>query len=229
VAETQKVLSKAARRFALAAAACCLLGPWAAPARAQIYVSAEAVDGSAVVLSNFASASTPQLLLAGEPAKAGAVAATPAPPAPAPPAARRASPELAALIDQVARDVDVSPLLLHAVIAQESNFDPRAVSPKGALGLMQLLPQTASRFGARQALDPRDNLRAGALYLRWLAELFENRLDLVLAAYNAGEQNVIRAGWQVPGFAETQTYVRKILAGLRCNGLSACSLVAKGS
>jgi soluble lytic murein transglycosylase-like protein len=111
------------------------------------------------------------------------------------------------------------------VIAQESNFDPNAVSSKGAIGLMQLLPQTASRFGARQAFEPRDNIRAGALYLRWLAAKFDNRLDLMLAAYNSGEQTVVRAGRQVPGYPETQNYVKKILTGLRCSGPAVCSMV----
>jgi soluble lytic murein transglycosylase-like protein len=132
------------------------------------------------------------------------------------------------LIDGIAREVRVSSALIHAVIGQESNFDQDAVSTKGALGLMQLLPQTASRFGAREVFDPRENIKAGALYLRWLATKFDNRLDLVLAAYNAGEQTVVRAGWRVPAYPETQNYVRRILASLRCQGLTVCSTVATG-
>jgi soluble lytic murein transglycosylase-like protein len=200
-------------------------------ASAQIYSNAVDTQGTSIVLSNFASTMTPHLLL--EPEVSADVAAGAAramrdiPVLVRPPvAARMASPELSALIDAIARDVQVPAALIRAVIAQESNFNPKAVSPKGALGLMQLLPQTASRFGARQAFDPRDNIRAGALYLRWLSERFDNRLDLVLAAYNAGEQTVIRAGWQVPQFPETQNYVKRILADLRCNGPAACSALA---
>jgi soluble lytic murein transglycosylase-like protein len=203
----------------------------AGPAVAQIYSNTEDAQATAIVLSNFSSTLTPHLLLDSELSGGVAASEPPVPPDAAavskrPVAARTASPELSALIDTVARDVRVSSALLHAVIAQESNFNPNAVSPKGALGLMQLLPQTASRFGARQAFDPHDNIRAGALYLRWLADRFDNRLDLILAAYNAGEQTVVRAGWQVPRYPETQNYVRRILAGLRCNGPADCSAVS---
>jgi len=195
---------------------------------AQIYTAAADDPSAPVLLSNFASEATPRLLLGQPSTTASEAVAAPVASAPSarPRLARKASAELAALIDEVAREVQVSALLLHAVIAEESNFDPRAVSPKGALGLMQLLPKTASRFGARQAFDPRDNIRAGARYLRWLAALFDNRLDLVLAAYNAGEQNVIRAGGQVPGFPETRSYVRRILASVQCSSLNACASVA---
>jgi soluble lytic murein transglycosylase-like protein len=203
----------------------------AGPAAAQIYSNAVDTQATGIVLSNFASRLTPHLLLDAEVPAGVAVGDLQVPSDAAvasrrPVAARAASPELSALIDTVARDVRVSAALIHAVIAQESNFNPNAVSPKGALGLMQLLPQTASRFGARQAFDPHDNIKAGALYLRWLADRFDNRLDLILAAYNAGEQTVVRAGWQVPRYPETQNYVKRILAGLRCNGPADCSAVS---
>jgi soluble lytic murein transglycosylase-like protein len=203
----------------------------AGQAAAQIYSNAGETQSTSIVLSNFASSMTPHLLLDTEvPADsaAGETISTRDVPVVAkrPVAARAASPELSALIDTIARDVQVSAALIHAVIAQESNFNPNAVSPKGALGLMQLLPQTASRFGARQAFDPRDNIRAGAKYLRWLSDRFDNRLDLVLAAYNAGEQTVIRAGWQVPQYPETQNYVQRILVNLRCKGPADCSALA---
>lgn len=110
--------------------------------------------------------------------------------------------------------------LLQAVIATESGFDARAVSPRGAVGLMQLMPATASRFGvagdARRSVeqkltDPATNLAAGTRYLRYLMDLFEGRLDLALAAYNAGEGAVQRAGNRVPAYRETRNYVTTVL------------------
>ena len=130
--------------------------------------------------------------------------------------------ELASLIADVAEQADVAPELLHAVIAAESRYDRRAVSPKGAIGLMQLLPSTARRFGASDPYSPRQNILAGAHYLKWLMALFENDLELVLAAYNAGEQAVLKAGRRIPPFAETQAYVPKVLAYLRCASAPAC-------
>lgn len=109
--------------------------------------------------------------------------------------------------------------LLKAVVATESGFDPKAVSPRGAIGLMQLMPDTASRFGvhatARQPVparltDPRTNLQAGARYLAWLLRRFDGQTELALAAYNAGEGAVQRYGNQIPPFAETQRYVRTV-------------------
>lgn len=111
--------------------------------------------------------------------------------------------------------------LLKAVIATESGFDAHAVSAKGALGLMQLMPATAERFGvaaagsrtlAQQLHDPAVNVPAGARYLRHLLDLFDGRLDLALAAYNAGEGAVRRAGQKIPPFKETQNYVKTVLA-----------------
>ena len=111
--------------------------------------------------------------------------------------------------------------LLQALIATESGFDAQAVSPKGAVGLMQLMPATASRFGVRadakrsleqKLADPAVNVPAGTRYLRYLLNLFPGRMDLALAAYNAGEGAVQRAGNQIPAFKETQNYVRTVLA-----------------
>ncbi|WP_338819183.1 lytic transglycosylase domain-containing protein [Acidovorax temperans] len=111
--------------------------------------------------------------------------------------------------------------LLQALIATESGFDAQAVSPKGAVGLMQLMPATASRFGVRadakrsleqKLADPAVNVSAGTRYLRYLLDLFPGRVDLALAAYNAGEGAVQRAGNQIPAFKETQNYVRTVLA-----------------
>jgi soluble lytic murein transglycosylase-like protein len=110
--------------------------------------------------------------------------------------------------------------LLKALIAVESGFDAKAVSPKGAMGLMQLIVPTAQRYGLqsdragpveRKLLDPRMNIGAGTRYLRDLLALFPGRLDLALAAYNAGEGAVQRAGNQIPNYPETQNYVRTVM------------------
>ena len=98
-----------------------------------------------------------------------------------------------------------------AIIATESNFDARALSPKRAQGLMQLIPETAARFGVRNAMDPAQNIRGGMAYLRWLLAYFEGDVTLVAAAYNAGEGAVERYRG-VPPYAETRAYVRRILA-----------------
>ena len=109
--------------------------------------------------------------------------------------------------------------LLQAVIATESGFDPQAVSPKGAVGLMQLIPETAERFGVRplgkqsvseRLTDPRTNIQAGSRYLAWLINYFNGDLRLAVAAYNAGEGAVLKAGRRIPNYPETIDYVRKV-------------------
>ena len=102
--------------------------------------------------------------------------------------------------------------LLLAVMAVESNFDPRAVSEKGAMGLMQLMPGTARDMYVDDAWAPEQNIEGGARYLRVLANQFEGDLVRTVAAYNAGPQAVVRAGGSVPNIPETQEYVRKVLA-----------------
>lgn len=116
------------------------------------------------------------------------------------------------LISEAAHLYSVDEHLLHSVIAVESGYNAKAVSKKGAVGLMQLMPATAKRFGARDIYDPAQNIHAGAKYLRHLLQQFNNDLRLVLAAYNAGEQAVVRYGNRVPPFAETRLYVPKVLA-----------------
>ena len=116
----------------------------------------------------------------------------------------------APLINRVAREQRLQPALLHAVVRAESAYDPQAVSRKGAVGLMQLMPATAQRYGVRDRHDPQQNLSGGARYLRDLLAQFGNDLNLALAAYNAGENAVLRYGNQVPPFPETQDYVRKV-------------------
>ncbi|MFM0515522.1 lytic transglycosylase domain-containing protein, partial [Paraburkholderia sp. RL17-373-BIF-A] len=116
------------------------------------------------------------------------------------------------LIAGVAQKYAVDPMLVHAVIRVESNYQEAAVSGKGAIGLMQVLPATGIRFGKTALDNPRDNLEAGVAYLSWLMHRFDGRLDLALAGYNAGEGAVARYGNAIPPYVETQTYVRKVLA-----------------
>jgi soluble lytic murein transglycosylase-like protein len=104
----------------------------------------------------------------------------------------------------------LEPHLVLAFIATESNFDATAISPKNAQGLMQLIPETAARFGVRNAMDPAQNVRGGMAYLRWLMARFQGDVVLVAAAYNAGEGAVERY-LGVPPFAETRQYVWKIV------------------
>jgi soluble lytic murein transglycosylase-like protein len=110
--------------------------------------------------------------------------------------------------------------LLKAVIATESGFDASAVSPRGAIGLMQVMPSTAQRYGVtgdkkmpveKKLADPAVNIRTGSKYLRYLIDLFRGNLELALAAYNAGEGAVIKAGNRIPNFRETQNYVKTVL------------------
>jgi hypothetical protein len=104
----------------------------------------------------------------------------------------------------------VDPLLLYSIMHQESTFKPRAISPKGARGLMQLMPPTAARFGVTNIFDARQNIEGGARYVRFLLDLFSGDVKLALAGYNAGEGAVIKYGYQVPPYSETQEYVRRI-------------------
>ncbi len=114
-------------------------------------------------------------------------------------------------IEQIARTYRLDPKLMHAVISAESAFNPAAVSNKGAMGLMQLMPNTARRFGVPDPFDPVANMHGGARYLRWLMDRFQNNVNLVLAAYNAGEGAVERYGNVIPPYEETRTYVVRVL------------------
>jgi soluble lytic murein transglycosylase-like protein len=147
----------------------------------------------------------------------------------APPASRtllalfEASPDhrsAKAALQLAARTHDIDYELLQALVATESGFDAQAVSPKGALGLMQLMPGTAERYGVRgdaratlekKLFDPRVNIAAGSRYLRDLIAMFQGRVELALAAYNAGEGAVQRAGNRIPNYRETQNYVKTVL------------------
>jgi len=110
----------------------------------------------------------------------------------------------------------VDPYLIFCVMEQESHFNPRAVSRAGARGLMQLMPGTARRFGVRDVHDPAQNIDGGTRYLKELMGMFDGRVDLVLAGYNAGEGAVMRYGRRVPPYAETRNYVKRI--GARYGG-----------
>jgi soluble lytic murein transglycosylase-like protein len=167
---------------------------------------------------------------APQPAEVADVAAPPVlavPPRPSVPAARvQPRPRdsagvariqaLAPLMAEVARRHDIDPLLLHAVAHIESRHQAQAISPAGARGLMQVMPATGRSLGVAEAdralLTPEANLEASARYLKRLQARFGNDLPLVLAAYNAGEGAVERHGRRVPPFAETQAYVRNVLA-----------------
>ena len=177
----------------------------------QIYVGSEPSTG-AIVLSNFETAQTPVAVVAQVSMVAASAATKPANTGKA--AASLPSDGLRRLVESVARQTQVSPELIHAVIRAESRYDPKAVSNRGAVGLMQLLPSTGKRFGAEDLFSVEQNVLAGASYLKWLMGVFGEDTELVLAAYNAGEQAVIRAGRKVPPYPETQAYVRSIMASL---------------
>ncbi len=115
------------------------------------------------------------------------------------------------IIERAAISASVEPNLLRAVILVESGFNPRAVSKRGAVGLMQLMPSTAVRFGVSNPYDARENVQAGARYLKFLIDRFGQDVQLALAAYNAGERAVDRHGGQIPPFTETMAYVPRVL------------------
>jgi soluble lytic murein transglycosylase-like protein len=119
---------------------------------------------------------------------------------------------LTPIIREAARKHALPEALLNAMVSVESGFDGRAVSPKGAKGLMQLMPDTARRFGVKDVFAADQNVHAGAAYMRVLLNQFADDLPLALAAYNAGEGAVLRAGRRIPAYPETQQYVRKVMA-----------------
>ncbi len=119
-------------------------------------------------------------------------------------------PKIDALIRQNGAKYGVDPYLIFCVMEQESHFNVHALSPKGARGLMQLMPGTAARFGVRNSSDPAQNISGGTRYLKQLMAKFNGRVDLVLASYNAGEGAVVRFGHRVPPYRETRNYVKRI-------------------
>jgi soluble lytic murein transglycosylase-like protein len=124
-----------------------------------------------------------------------------------------------AVVKHAAERYGIEAALLHAVIAVESAYNARARSSRGAAGLMQLMPETARRYGVADVYDPAENVRAGALYLRDLLKLFGNDLRLALAAYNAGEAAVIKYGNRIPPYRETAAYVPLVVGNYQKNRL----------
>jgi soluble lytic murein transglycosylase-like protein len=114
------------------------------------------------------------------------------------------------IIFRAGEQAGVDPRFIHAVIKQESRYNPKAVSPVGAEGLMQMMPDTAKRFGLKDPFDPKENVEAGTKYLKWLLKRFNGDVSLALAGYNAGEGAVDKYKG-VPPFNETQNYVKKIV------------------
>ncbi len=123
--------------------------------------------------------------------------------------------KLVPIIDNAARRHGVDPRLIHAVIRAESGYNEKALSNKGAIGLMQLIPATAERMGVKNIYDPVENIFGGTRYLSQLIKMFNGNIELAVAGYNAGENAVIRHGHQIPPFSETQAYVPKVMAFFR--------------
>src|SRR5262245_13924746 len=117
----------------------------------------------------------------------------------------------ATFIERAALSNALDPHLLHAIIRVESGYNPKARSPKGAQGLMQLMPETGRRYRVRDAYDPQENIEGGARYLKDLLALFDNNLELALAGYHAGEGAVLLAGNRIPRYPETLAYVPRVL------------------
>ncbi len=201
-----------ARKFSLSLAGCSA-GPSAGPAAA------------AHVARQLDLYDRPSAMLPALPAPQPARLAPSAAPAVASVAARRADPSrqralaLSPQVQRVAQAYDIDPLLLHAIAHVESRHNPQAVSHAGGLGLMQVMPATARRFGVgdprSELLDPATSLEVGSAYLKTLQARFGNNLALVLAAYNAGEGAVEKHGRTVPPYRETRGYVQDVLAQYR--------------
>ncbi len=192
----------------------CWLGLlWLCPACADnIYVYTG--DDGTVYLSNVPADSNYRALLAApkEPRKPEE---TPAPRADQPCAKPPCPLQYNRIIQAAAQANGLDSALLHAVISVESRYNPNAVSKKGAVGLMQLMPTTASHYGVVDLYDPAQNIQGGAKYLRDLLSLFNGDLNLALAAYNAGEPAVARYGNRIPPFRETSDYVPRVLTFYR--------------
>ena len=190
-------------------AACVALS---AAARADVYMKVEA-DGS-VTLTDEARSGYEHVPEVAPPAAAGAPRAGRGAPSGDDGAARDAASAVplpfASLVAAAAAEHGLPEALLHAVIRAESNYDPNAVSAKGAIGLMQLMPATALELGVANARDPAANIRGGARYLKRLMEMFGDDLALALAAYNAGPAAVVRSGGPPP-YAETRRYVPRVI------------------
>jgi soluble lytic murein transglycosylase-like protein len=180
--------------------------------------AAPRVEQALVQAAPVSSQTQEEPVVVAEPAPVAQVAEEAAPPA-LQPAARETTAQkrarYAPFIAAASRATRVNENLIEAIITAESAFDPFALSSAGALGLMQLMPDTAERFGVSNRLDPAQNILGGARYLNFLLNKFNNNLKLAVAAYNAGEGNVIKHRNRIPPFKETQKYVPKVLAYYR--------------
>jgi soluble lytic murein transglycosylase-like protein len=119
------------------------------------------------------------------------------------------------MVDSACRAHGVDGALVHALIRAESSYNPNAVSPAGASGLMQLMPETAKRYGVRNIFDPAQNINGGVKLLKELLVQFDDDMELVIAAYNAGPNAVIRAGNRIPAYPQTTAYVPKVIGYYR--------------
>ncbi len=191
---TRSRLHDVARRFAGLAVLCVLANPLLADEPFYYYK-----DGDRIVITNTPSRPDSQRIRTEEPRGKR----------PAPQASGLPPTRFDQHIRQVAAESSLSPALIKAVALVESGFNPRAVSPKGAQGLMQLMPATARQYGVSNPFDPLENLRAGATHLKKLLIEFDGNLTLALAAYNAGSGAVRRHGG-VPNYRETREYVKKV-------------------
>jgi soluble lytic murein transglycosylase-like protein len=199
------VISRTFLRAALWTAAVALLSP--AAAQAQIYVWRDAAGN--VVLSDKKKDPAAKTYSVAPSANAKFRTTMPL--------SRRAA-EFEPLIEEHATLNNVSADLVRAVIQAESAFNPRALSIKGAMGLMQLMPATAAELGVDDPYNPAQNIRAGVKYLKQLLDLYEGKVELALAAYNAGPGAVKRYGGTVPPYRETRDYVARISGGISAEG-----------
>jgi hypothetical protein len=188
----------------------CLLAASPAPARAQIYSWRDA-NGNLVASDHPPQAADRSFKVIGTPFRSTR------------PAETRYAGSYDNLIEKHAAAYAVSPKLVRAVIQVESGFNPRAVSARGAMGLMQLMPATAIEMGVRDVFDPEENIRGGVAYLRYLLNRYAGDVRLALAAYNAGPVAVDRHGYQVPAFGETQKYVSQVRSRTEAGGSAAPS------
>jgi len=127
--------------------------------------------------------------------------------------------DIIGIIHDIARREGVDPNLVEAVARAESNFNPKAKSPKGAIGVMQLMPATAKRFKVRDIYSVEDNIEGGIRYLKYLTDMFPKDIRLAIAAYNAGENRVLRSGG-IPNIRETTTYVSRVIEFYNANGMN---------
>lgn len=178
------------------------------PGWADIYVFT-AADGT-VSLSNVPTDERYTVLIAARQPTGVAPAAAPASPG-KPDPGHAGKVRFEQMVDAVARTYGLESALVHAVIAVESSHNPKAVSEKGAAGLMQLMPGTARRYGVTDVFDPAQNVGGGAHYLRDLLDMFDSDVSLALAAFNAGENAVKKHGNRIPPYRETRHYVPRVL------------------